>query len=183
MRMALDRFCRGWASMGMDLLSEPIWRAIQRLENGIPQTIQNLFVGIRMQGGWARVKFLEGILSILIWHRENRENLEFLNEGTLYRGILSTAEQWIRMYMIFLNSLRYKNLADIGVESKQWQWFILYAAKTYGVLLQIDEVKVLQAKELQKARGREKKEIPIRKHISLDLIDPEALYSAQEAHT
>jgi hypothetical protein len=119
-----------------------------------------------------KIKFLSGLREIQQWFRQNAETLYILNWPR------TTEEQdIIRAYLTFLEKLSAPRWADVGVDSKQWSWFTPRWCQEYtSFSLQIDEDKVLQAKELQKARVRENKEC-VERHIPLDITDPKELYS------
>lgn len=165
--------------VSIDLLDGSILERIRRLEEQIPLEVQKLYSDFRMKSG-TKAMFLEGLLQLLTWYRDNYNFLSLMNRNTWGISVCSSIVQFIKEYFVFLNSLHYKDLSEIDTTSKQWEWFKLHIKSIYGIDLFVDAAKVLQAKELDKIIQREKKSVK-RPHISLDVTDPEALsYSVRK---
>lgn len=148
------------------------------LEASIPSDILDVAKQFTIRGK-TRVGFYKGIVSIIDWYAEHHSDLKLLNECVWAYTPLSTVFQLINDYFRFLNSLSYKKLSDIGIGSKQWEWYEGYVKRTYNFSLQIDRSKVLQLKKLCEKQKRQvlMRKQNTKKHISLDCITPEEVYS------
>lgn len=123
-----------------------------------------------------KLEFLRGLCSIQKWFSNNELSLVLLNYP--HHIIKSVV---IRHYLQFLESLTSARFAWVGIDSKQWLWFVDRCQEYGSYSLHIDEAKLLQAKELQKARNRERASLMCRcKHIPLDIVEPKELFSYLE---
>lgn len=174
----LGHGCVGWHKgiTILDLTKTPLSTALFEIHAEASEAVKCAILKIpRRMTVKTRLSVYQGLMSVESWYLQREKALEQLNYGAWGSSPCGSLDKFLSTYVEYFTTRKsLRDLSEMGVKSRTWDWFTQWVWKEFGISLR--ETDTASAEGMDKRRREEILEKPKRAHISLDITDPELLY-------